>query len=375
MSAETSAWAKEQICGDRTVKAVLREIANWARPDGAVEFLSIKRIAAVVEVDPRTVKRCIARLEQPTVDHPARLGLLRRVARFREDGGQSASGFELVGYQPPMFATPGDIVSPPRDTRATPPGDILSREGVTPVSPLKRDKIITPPCSPKGEQTPTPILDDVSGEGAAPAGKGKAGQGARQPRGTRLPDDWTPPTYADLPPMARKSVELWPAGAYEAVCETFRCHWQGETGARAFKRDWMAALAKWLMADHPKIMRDAKAGISFAHLAPIPAGGVRAAVGPVAAKARENDRSAAIHAALRRDIGAQLHDQWIAPAAVIHDGAGVSVIVASEFQRAWLADRFQPKIEAAARAVIGSAVRWVKVIIESSPEEGEAKAV
>ncbi|MCP5385962.1 MAG: hypothetical protein H6916_03990 [Novosphingobium sp.] len=382
MSAETSAWAKEQQCGDRTVKAVLCEIANWASPDGVVKFLHIKRIAEVVEVTPRTVKRCLARLEEPTLEHPDRLGLIRRVMRFRDDGGQSASGFELIGYQPPFARPPGDILSPPHDASVTPPGDKMSREGVTPVSPLNRDKNTIPPLSADADKTPAADFDDrdqgkdQAGAGqAAPAKREQPDPGKRQARGTRLPEDWSPPPIADLPPLPRKLVEQWPAGAYEAVCETFRLHWHSETRAIGCKRDWTAALGKWLISDHAKIMRDAKAGVSFAHLALArPAAGAKAAQPrrPVAAKAREDERSAAMHAALRRDMGDQLYQTWIEGTAMIHDAPGVIVIVASEFQRSWIEDRFQQKVQAAARAVMGSGVRWVRFQVEQQ-QEGQAR--
>jgi biotin operon repressor len=225
---------------------------------------------------------------------------------------------------------------------------------------------------------PKPPRGSARARRAAPdlkTGSGKQADAADaaggQTAGAPLPADWTAPAVADLPPLARKSVEQWPAGAYEAVCETFRCHWHGETGPRSFKRDWTAALAKWLLADHAKIMRDAKAGVSFAHLAPtanavLP--GTRAVPRPVAAKRGEDERSAAIHAELRRELGEQLHDQWLAPAAVIQEANGVAVIVASEFHRSWLEDRFMKQIRAAATAVIGTAPRRLRIEVERTAQ-------
>lgn len=209
-------------------------------------------------------------------------------------------------------------------------------------------------------------------DGAADAGPELKGRLAD--RGTRLPADWTPPPIAELPPMARALVEQWPSGAYEAVCETFRLHWHSETRAVGCKRDWGAALGKWLINDHSKIMRDAKAGVSFAHLAPArQAAGTRPAPRPVAAKAREDERSAALHAALRQELGQQLYQTWIEGTALIHDAPGVLVIVASEFQRAWIEDRFQQQVQAAARAVMGSGVRWVRFQVERQTE-GQARS-
>lgn len=239
-----------------------------------------------------------------------------------------------------------------------------------------------PPLSADADKTPAADFDDrdqgkdQAGAGqAAPAKREQPDPGKRQARGTRLPEDWSPPPIADLPPLARKLVEQWPAGAYEAVCETFRLHWHSETRAIGCKRDWTAALGKWLISDHAKIMRDAKAGVSFAHLAPArPAAGTKDAQPrrPVAAKAREDERSAAMHAALRRDMGDQLYQTWIEGSAMIHDAPGVIVIVASEFQRSWIEDRFQQKVQAAARAVMGYGVRWVRFQVEQQ-QEGQAR--
>lgn len=217
-----------------------------------------------------------------------------------------------------------------------------------------------PPLAANAAKAPAADLKDGSGKDQA---------GTRRERGSRLPEDWTAPPVADLSPMALKLVQQWPAGAYEAVCETFRLHWHCETRAIGCKRDWDAALAKWLISDHAKIMRDAKAGVSFAGLVPAKASTAAGAATPrpqrpVAAKAREDERSQAIHAALRRELGAALYDTWIAGAALIHDAPGVIVIAGSEFVRAWIEDRFQSKIMAAARAVLGSGVRWVRFQIE-----------
>ena len=362
MSAETSAWAKEQQCGDRTVKAVLREIANWARPDGVVDFLHIARIAEVVEVSPRTVKRCIAKLEEPTIEHPDRLGLIRRVARFRDDGGQSASGFELIGFQPPFDLPPGDKMSPPPVASVTPPGDKMSREGVSPVSPLKRDKYFSPP-PPKGGVSP---LRENSGD-----------QGEDQADIDPFAQ-WTAPTIDRLGPKTAALVRQWPPGAWEAVCETFRLHWQAEGGAKGRKRlASEAALEAWAIRDHAKIMRDAKAGVSFVQLAAQVSSGLRGGapnrsrpgpVEPVAAQAREDDRSQAVRRELRRTLGGVIYDQWFAAVALIGDRQGLVVIAPSEFQRAWIEDRFSPKILDAGRAVLGGGVRQVRFQVQDIRE-------
>lgn len=210
-----------------------------------------------------------------------------------------------------------------------------------------------PPLSSDDDKTPAQNFQDRDGQ----KGEGRERAG----RGTRLPADWSAPPIDQLPPTARQLVLQWPTGAYQAVCETFRLHWHAETRAIGCKRDWTAALAKWLISDHGKIMRDAKAGVSFAHLAaPTKSARPAQAAPPVRAKAREDARSAAMHAALRRDLGDQIYSTWIEGAAVIHDSPGVIVIVASEFARSWIEDRFQQKFQAAARAVFGTGVKWIR---------------
>lgn len=142
MSIETSTWAKQQRCGDPVTKAVLMEIANWARPDGVCEFLPVQRIADVVEVSARTVQRHIARLEDNDLDNGG-LGMLRRVIRYREDGGQGSNGFELIGYEPSSATAqrdPKTTFSPPVNL-SPPPRQFVTGPGDTAVTRLG-DKII-----------------------------------------------------------------------------------------------------------------------------------------------------------------------------------------------------------------------------------------
>jgi hypothetical protein len=354
MSSETSAWAKEQRCGDPVTKAVLREIANWAKPTGVCEFLSVKRIAEVTEVSVRTVQRHIARLED---NDPAAggLGLIRRVVRHRDDGGQGANSFELIGYQPPPStgAQPRrQSVTPPRQNDTGPRHDDAqprdngdARLG---------DKII-PPSSSDEDEAPTADLLDGLGERAEP-------EAPVQPaKAHRLPDGWTAPAVDDLPPIARDLVRQWPSGAYQATCETFRLHWLGEHRAIGRKTDWLAALGKWLIKDHSQVMRDAKAGVSFAKLAPASAAAVKKSA-PVKAKDRETDRSAAIHELLSKKIGRRLYEQWIEPCAIIASRTGVDIVCPTEFLRGYVDSNFGSEIGIAVRQAIGSEandlLRW-----------------
>ncbi len=187
-------------------------------------------------------------------------------------------------------------------------------------------------------------------------------------------EEWAAPPIDRLGPKTAALVRQWPPGAWEAVCETFRLHWQAEGGAKGRKRlASKAALEAWAIRDHAKIMRDAKAGVSFAQIAAQVASGPRGAAAsggdagplrPVAAQAQEDDRSHAIRRELRRELGGVIYDQWFAPVAVICAARGVVVIAPSEFQRAWIEDRFSPKIGQAARAVLGERAAAVRVQVE-----------
>ena len=181
---------------------------------------------------------------------------------------------------------------------------------------------------------------------------------------------WTAPPIDRLGPKTAALVRQWPPGAWEAVCETFRLHWQAEGGAKGRKRlASKAALEAWAIRDHAKIMRDAKAGVSFVQLAPVLRGGASAGpVEPVAAQAREDDRSQAVRRELRRTLGGVIYDQWFAAVALIGDARGLVVIAPSEFQRAWIEDRFSPKILEAGRAVLGGGLRQVRFQVQDIRE-------
>jgi len=359
MSAETSAWAKEQTCGDRTVKAVLREIANWASPAGVVQFLSVRRIASVVEVSTRTVQRAIATLEEPTIEHPNRLGLIRRVDRYREDGGQGACGFILLGYQPPMHVVAGDKMSPPYDMGDTLPGDKMSGEPVTPVSPLKRDKILP--------------LDDAdassvpkrNGDGEEDQGSGGEEPKAKEQahRGTRLPMDWKPPAVADLPPQARAIAEQWSKGAYATEAEAFRGYWTSLPGGKARKLDWLATWANRVVAIGANVLRAEKAGVAFPD--PDKADAGPRASAPVAAKAGEDERSAIVHNLLEREFG-RTYASWLKGAAITFDDEGAVVTLPSKFARDYVETNLGARIAVAvARTLDRNAPGAVRFVAET----------
>lgn len=346
MSWETQAWAGKQRPGSASAKLVLLGLASCADANHCA-FPSIQWLCDFSDLNRKTVIAAIQRLEDgmfPLIeDTGERRGRTGQVKVYRLAAADAGAGSD-----PASETVPKTEQFQKRNSSGSGSKQSQKRDTEPFLEP-------NPPLAAKAAKAPAANLKDGSGKDQA---------GTRRERGSRLPEDWTAPPVADLSPMALKLVQQWPAGAYEAVCETFRLHWHCETRAIGCKRDWDAALAKWLISDHAKIMRDAKAGVSFAGLVPAKASAAAQPQRPVAAKEREDERSQAIHAALRRELGAALYDTWIAGVALIHDAPGVIVIAGSEFVRAWIEDRFQSKIMAAARAVLGSGVRWVRFQIE-----------
>jgi len=363
MSTETKAWAKRQKCGNATTKSVLIELANWADPSGFLSFRKIWDIAEVVEVDPRTVQRHIRKLEEPTVDQPDRLGLIRRVAQYREDGSQGANAFQLIGYQQPLTESGdkpqkprGDNLSPPHDN--LPPGDDnLSGDGVTLLSPLKGDKdSYSPPAPLKGGSPPQ---DDLGDEGD---------QERQSRRGTRLPEDFDLVPIDELPEAAQAMVRQWPEGAYELLHEKFCLFHRSATGRAARSADWPAKLAAWVLEDHPKMMRADRSNISMSKASSKPAAKSSEPVIPVDAKNREDTRSDAVRQALRRELGSALYLTWFSKSAILlkQDGAAVSVEVVcpNEFTRDWIFDRFRDRLAMAANTDL----QLVELTVEQKEE-------
>ncbi|HYI40007.1 MAG TPA: hypothetical protein VE053_06785 [Allosphingosinicella sp.] len=77
-------------------------------------------------------------------------------------------------------------------------------------------------------------------------------------RGSKIPEDWNPPSIAELTPEARSLAEKWPAASYRAEAEAFRNFWLAESGARARKSNWDRAWANRIVAVSGQVMRQAK---------------------------------------------------------------------------------------------------------------------
>jgi hypothetical protein len=330
MSVETIAWAKEQKCGCPYAKAVLLELANWARPSGICEFRRVRDIASVIEVSERTVQRALKLLETRSEDHG--LGLIRRIAQHRDDGGQQANRFELVGY-----IRRGDYQSPPADK--------LSQGGRLPVR-GRSDRPVTPNMNQESNQTDSPQSPRFEKQ-------------LRKP----IPPDWEVPSVQQLPTSARSLADRWPPAAYEGEAEAFHQYWQG-TGQR--RADWNALWAARVQSQHERVIRLAKAGPIGLVQKPEAGNSSRKIAPPpnAIAQIQEDNRSACLRQKLRERVGEQRWADLFASAAYIFDLPGLKVFVSTAAAQQVIETQFSGLLRSAAQT-IDPDITWVLIQAEA----------
>ena len=180
--------------------------------------------------------------------------------------------------------------------------------------------------------------------------EGASDDGSKRNRGTRIPDDWAPPPIADLPPSAKAKARQWPAGAYEAEAEAFRNYWLGESRAIAQKRDWRSAWYNRINEITGRVLRDAKAGVKVAAPA---AASTTAAPPRVHDTSRENVGARKIRDGIRKLLGDQSYDQWIAPSRLDVQGDKLTIVATGSFASNYQRDNFANDIGRAMHAVLG----------------------
>lgn len=296
----TQVWDLDLPDSQKIVMLALADCAN----DEGLAWPSIATMARKCSKSPRTIQSMIRKLEED--------GLVTRI--------EVAGRGNKYHLHPCKVCTPAKY-APPQGTTKTPA------------------KFAPAPAA----AAPKPSLNLQEPSGGAREAR------AATPDFDQSSDGWSPPPVADLPDMTRAMVEQWPAGAYELVCERFRLYWP------APKRT-PARLAKWLLDDHGKVMRDARAGVSFEALAPSAAGKRATAAPPVDAQDNEGHAPRARREALRAIMPAETYDRFIAPAALLQNGEKWMLIVGSEFQRAWIEQNLMDGIKAALRNPVNIAV-------------------
>ncbi|WP_140419327.1 DnaA N-terminal domain-containing protein [Sphingobium sp. Z007] len=336
MSWEAENWARQQRTGDPVTKAVLVGIANWMNPKGDQCQVSMRRLADEVEISIRTAQRHVQRL--------AEMGFVEKSEAVRNDGGQGWNSFRFPGYKPPKVShvpppgkadTPHDKLTGGEGDKLTPPHDRLSPSPATDCH-GEGDIAVSGEGSDKDNKTPhsPPRGDDIAG---------------KRNRGNRIPEDWSPPAIAALPPGAKAKARQWPAGAYEAEAEAFLNFWLAEGRAGSRKLDWTRTWCNRINEITGRVLRDAKAGVR--HTAP-------AAPGPVQPpKAHDTSREFAAAAKIRAQakvkLGDQIYGQWVAPSRLDIDAWTVTVVAVSSFASSYLRDNYANEIGQAMHAVLG----------------------
>ena len=193
---------------------------------------SIKTIAREAQMDPKTVRQSLAKLQE--------LGLL--VPAGEKPCGRGniavwALGF-LVTRLKETVTQADDAAQAPIETSI----ETLAKGGLTPPTTAAQSGV-EPACGPikGGLAPPEPVLNLQSGskEGAPPS----AAPPARpDPKGTRLPDDWTP-SELDRAYAAKQGLDA------DAVAEKFSNHWLSKAGKDARKASWSAAFRVWCQRD------------------------------------------------------------------------------------------------------------------------------
>jgi hypothetical protein len=344
MSWETQAWAAKQRPGSASAKLVLLGLASCADANHCA-WPSVQWLCDFSDLNRKTVIAALQRLERgmfPMIeDSGARRGRTSQVKVYR------LAALDVTNNAAPVRSDPaGESVPKPE------PSQKRNSSGSGFKASQKRD---TEPSREPFNPSPPDGGDRPLGKNGKEEAAPRNHSGRAKRLGSRLPPDWSLPPLADLPPLAAKLVGDWPSGAYEAVGEAFRLHWLAETRSIGCKADWPATLGKWVINEHPKVMGAAARGISYTAAAPArPAIASAAPPPPVKAKAREDARSAALHAALAKAVGEATHGHWLGGAALlVADDGALDVVLPSEFARTWVAANLEPQLRAAALSAVG----------------------
>jgi len=344
MSWDTQAWAAKQRPGTSSAKLVLLALASCSDQKHCA-YPSIDWICDFSDLNRKTVISALQRLAS---------GLFPLISDTGKRVGKSG---QIKVYLLSAEQAEESLVS-------RVPKSVQSRKGDSPVSSpeesQKRDtEPVLEPITPSEDKSSDPPLEaDLLGKGdQGETDPPKRAKPARN-QGEPISAEWKPPAISDLPENARALAEQWPDGAYDAVAEAFHSNFLAESRSIGRKKDWDRAWVVWLNREHSSVMRAKKAGVSFAAMAGA-SSKPAAPPKPVAAKARECPRSAAIHAALEQRVGPKTYSHWFAPLAIVPAARGVQVTAGSAYVRRYLEENHAEDIVAAARPVIGAAFEEV----------------
>jgi hypothetical protein len=281
------------------------------------------------------------------------MGLIEKHEAQREDGGQGWNSFRFPSYRPPRVShvEPAGKQAKPPVKLSPPPANLTEGEGDK-LTPSPHDNLTrgaAPNCHGEGDNGVTPERGKGLDNTPPTPPPGGSDDGAKRNRGSRIAEDWSAPSIADLPPAAKAKARQWPPGAYEAEAEAFHSFWLGESRAGSRKSDWKRAWCNRINEITGRVLRDAKAGVRHTPAAP-PAP-------PTASRShdttRENAAAHKIRDAVRKRLGGQVYEQWIAPSRLdVHAGT-LTIVAVSAFASTYQRDNFAGEIGQAMHAVLG----------------------
>lgn len=358
MSWETQSWAARQRPGKSSGKLVLLGLASCADANHCA-YPSLQWLCDFSDLDRKTVIAALDRLMEIGLieDTQERRGRTKQVKVYRltvlPENGASA------------------LVSDPSSETMPEPEPFKSKSTV--FSGKEFRKRNTEPF--REPIPPTETIVSVCPQGPKHTNSKSKGKGGSV-QTSRLPDDWTAPDVASLPDAQRLQVSQWPPFAYQLVAEGFRLHFLAEAGVRSVKRDWAAAFGKWLLTAHPRVMRDAKAGVKFGEMPAALPSGLGSAPSFHRAVAGEDARSLELRITLAGVIPERTFSHWMAPLAwLVRDDGRLEVIGSSGFALDWVRDNHGKTINAVAQKVIGSifsgTVYTVERVKDGSRSQGE----
>ncbi len=226
MSLRATTWAWAARAGSPTAKLVLFALAEHADEVGMC-WPSVARLRAGTELSERAIRTALRDLEAA--------GLIATEAR---DGQVSRYRLAIASGPVPRQDAPGSSGMTPASPAGVTPAPAAGVADPTP-APAAGEGGIS--CRGGGHDvpgTPAPAAPEPSRTVSEPS----VNREREAPRGSRLPRDWWP---VGTDQAFARDLGLDP----EAVADTFRDYWHGQSGQRATKADWSATWRNWCRRD------------------------------------------------------------------------------------------------------------------------------
>lgn len=232
MSVEALSWALRQPVQHSSAKFVLVVLADCADKLNGTAWPSMSHLCEATSQDRKTVIANIARLKEAGYieDSGERKGSTKQVVVYRLKSPENGTVKESRKRNSPKSGT-----VPETDNNSTVFPAKESRFSVETVPKTGHGTVMEPSMEPSGNQ-----------EHGAP-------DAPRQPRGRRIPDDWS---LTDTRNQMAEAAGL-SASAASKEAARFVDYWRAAPGAKGVKADWDATWRNWCRraAESPPVGR------------------------------------------------------------------------------------------------------------------------